>query len=217
MNNIQREDIFSTAIWKSPLPNFDDHKQVFLSALREKRKLDPTGVYKSNYGGYQSADDLVLCDELSPFFHFLMNVMVPSIINDCSMKVSSGMISQCWANFNDKLNTLNMPHTHSGVLSGVFYINLPEGSGKLVLPNKNSNHLWKGWQLIDFNRENIGLNPYVSPQHSPEIREGWIYVWHSHLEHYVTPNMIDVERVSVSFNIDLHFNQEPQAPAQIDK
>lgn len=217
MIGVMREDVFSTAIWKSPLPGFGDYKEIFLSALRKKRESDPIGIRNSNFAGYHSKDDLMLCEELAPFFRYLMNEMVPAVVADCSMTVNNGSLSGCWVNFNDKLNSINIPHKHDGILSGVFYVNLPPGSGKLVLTNDSCNDLWKGWQLINFNSESAESNPYIRPNHSPNAQEGWIYLWHSYLEHYVTPNIVDVERVSISFNINLCFKQESQTPIQVDK
>lgn len=201
--NIQRRDIFATAVWESSLPDFEKQKETIITALKGRRNQDPIGVYKSNYGGYQSVDDLTNCAELAPFFQHLMNNIVPSVINDCSMSVGTGSITQCWVNFNDRLNALNMPHTHGDVLSGAFYINLPIGSGNLVLQNRNVNDLWKGLRLIDLKDEKTIFNPYIKTHFAPPIVEGSIYVWHSYLEHYVVPNATDVERISISFNIDL--------------
>ena len=90
-----------------------------------------------------------------------------------------------WANINDKYN-YNAHHTHEGILSGVFYLHVPENSGRLILVDpavRNHNSVIKN--------SNYGIKPE---------RLACI-VFPSWLEHYVEPNQSDEYRISISFNI----------------
>lgn len=213
MNHVRTNDIFSTAIWDSKLPNFENLKVSFLDTLRLERKLNPEGVHKSNHNGYQSIDTLAVTyeQEFRPLFKHIMEVMVPEIIKDCGFFVSSGDISGCWANFNEGGYTSNEVHIHNGTLSGVFYINTPPGSGDLVFINSGINNLWGGIFLASNNmsgeRYVAPSNKYTAPFVHFKPQEGYIHIWNSSIPHYVNPNSADVERVSMSFNINL-FNKE---------
>jgi len=50
--------IFSTPIWNSEFPEFENQKQTFLKAVTEFREQNPQGIDKSNIVGYQSPMNL---------------------------------------------------------------------------------------------------------------------------------------------------------------
>lgn len=203
METVNTLEIFSTPMWESSLPNFQEHKESLVNFLREQRKNDPVGVTKTNLNGYQTGDqtnnNIITSEEFRPLFNHVMNVMMKTIIEDCKLAVSAGHILSCWANFNDKAQASNQIHAHDGVFSGVFYLNAPKGSGDIVFINEGLNPLWVGLQMSDTR----GANKYMTPYKHIVPEEGKIYIWNSALLHYVNPNAEDVERISMSFNIGL--------------
>jgi len=68
MNIIQ---VFSTPIWNSEFPDFQNQKQTFLEAVTEFREQNPEGIDKSNIVGYQSPMNLTNEPRLSPLFEFV--------------------------------------------------------------------------------------------------------------------------------------------------
>jgi len=192
MNIIQ---IYSTPIWESELPNFPDHREPFTSAVRLFRKSNPNGVHKSNAGdSYQSPMNLTTEPDLSPLFDFVGQMGKKASFDmqfvDCDVYISAA-----WVNFNDSRSAFQYHHVHQDTFSGVFYLKVPEESGKLVITNPGLNPIWQGAMLTDqknkFNADNIRIDPV----------EGQIYLWPSYLSHGVEPNNHDDERISISFDV----------------
>ena len=191
MNIIQ---VFSTPIWNSPLPGFVNYRQSFLDCVHEFRRKYETGISKSNINGYQSPMILTREPEMAPLFEYVCQMGMKAIFDlqlvDCDVYLSAA-----WVNFNESRNHYNAEHVHQDTFSGVFYLQIPEKSGKLSLTNPGLNALWQGALLIDnknkFNADRLKIEP----------EEGQIFVWPSYLSHAVEPNDHDETRISISFNI----------------
>lgn len=84
------------------------------------------------------------------------------------------MIFNIWLNLNYPLS-YNALHNHDGKYSGVFYVNIPEGSGNLIFPK---------------------LEETIVPE------PGMIVLMKSDLQHAVEPNLSDDIRISFAFNCD---------------
>jgi len=190
MNIIQ---IFSTPIWNSFLPDFSTHRQDFLDCVLEFRKTHES-IFKSNINGYQSPMFLTREPALGPLFEYVCQIGLKAIFDlqlvDCDVYLTAA-----WVNFNETRNHYNVEHVHQDTFSGVFYLQIPEKSGKLSLTNPGLNPLWQGAMLTDkknkFNADRIRIEP----------EEGQIFVWPSYLSHAVEPNDHDEARISISFNI----------------
>lgn len=192
MNIIQ---IFSTPIWESSLPNFVDHKEDFLKAVTEFREKNPEGVHKSNLGGgYQSPMNLTTEPALAPLFEFVCQMGLKAAFDLQFVNVDA-YITAAWVNFNDSRSCINYDHVHQDTFSGVFYLQIPEKSGKLVINNSGINPLWQGAMLPEkknkFNSDKLKMDPV----------EGHIFLWPSYLPHGVEPNDHDESRISISFNV----------------
>lgn len=192
MNLVQ---IFSTPIWESTLPDFDDHKTDFLAAVNEFRENNPEGVHKSNLGGgYQSPMNLTNEPRLAPLFDFVCQMGKKAAFDLQFVEVDT-FLTAAWVNFNDSRSSINYDHVHADTFSGVFYLQIPPKSGKLNITNPGINPLWQGTflskQKNKFNGDKIKLDPV----------EGHIFVWPSYLPHGVEPNDHDETRISISFNI----------------
>jgi uncharacterized protein (TIGR02466 family) len=190
MNIIQ---IFSTPVWNSYLPDFPTYRQEFLDCVKEFRKNNE-GISKSNINGYQSPMFLTREPALQPLFEYVCQIGLKAIFDlqlvDCDVYLTAA-----WVNFNESRNHYNAEHIHQDTFSGVFYLQIPEKSGKLSLTNPGLNPLWQGAMLTDkknkFNADRIRIDP----------EEGQIFVWPSYLSHAVEPNEHDETRISISFNI----------------
>ena len=106
-------------------------------------------------------------------------------------------ITEAWANFNDSRQAMNHQHIHSGVISGVFYIKTPPGSGRLAIVNPGMNCLWPGFSLARSKNEYTADAMYVTPV------EGELVLWPSYIPHCVETNNHDEPRISVAVNIML--------------
>ena len=92
-----------------------------------------------------------------------------------------------WAQLHRKYESTNK-HNHFNTnefqnqpnVSGVYYVQIPKGAGKLVL---------------EYN-----INQYQTRTHSIEPVVGNFFIFDSTLDHYVTKNLSDDLRVAISFN-----------------
>jgi uncharacterized protein (TIGR02466 family) len=191
MNIIQ---IFSTPVWESSYPDFTEHKQQFLDCVTQFRETHPEGISKSNINGYQSPMTLTQEQPMAPLFEYIAQMAMKSVF-DMQFVNCDVYITAAWANFNNSRNQYNCEHVHQDTFSGVFYLQVPENSGKIYFVNPGLNPLWQGAMLTDkknkFNADRLRIEP----------KEGQIFLWPSYLSHAVEPNNHDDTRISISFNV----------------
>lgn len=186
--------IYSTPVWESLYPNFDSDKQNFIDCVENFRKTHEQGIVRFNVNGYQSPINLTTEAPMAPLFEFIAQMAQKATFDlqfvDCAIYISAS-----WANFQDSRNQFMHEHLHQDTFSGVFYLQIPEGSGKLNLINPGINPLWQGSMLVDkknkFNADRLKIEP----------KEGQILLWPSYLTHSVDPNECDDTRISIGFNV----------------
>jgi len=185
--------IYSVPLWQSEYPEFEEHKDIFLNVIR-KYKEENISIQKSNISGYHSPETLQSVPELRPLFEYICQMAFKAVADldfiDCDIALTSA-----WLNINDTRQCMNGEHVHGEVFSGVFYLQAPEGSGKLVVQNPAINKMWKGCTLAlqknQFTGESIRIEPV----------DGNIIMFPSYIPHSVETNNHDEERISISFNI----------------
>jgi uncharacterized protein (TIGR02466 family) len=191
MNIIQ---IYSTPMWESQLPDFLTHKESFLECVKKFREQNPKGISKSNINAYQSPINLTKEPEMGFLFEYIAQMGMKAVF-DIQLVNCDVYITAAWVNFNEGRNQYNNEHIHQDTFSGVFYLQVPEKSGKLCLTNPGINPLWQGSMLVDrknkFNSDRLKIEPV----------EGQIFLWPSYLSHSVETNDHDETRISISFNI----------------
>ena len=114
--------------------------------------------------------------------------LVDSIIEEMTMDFYAAtkeniVVTNYWSHIHQKdMSTITHNHIPSYV-SSVLYVKIPENAGHIVF--------------------NTRSNPYSTPKGSKfEPEEGVYYMFPSFLDHYVTRNMSDDTRISLSFNFD---------------
>ena len=187
--------IYSTPLWQSEYPEFEEHKELFLTAVKEFREQNPTKeTPRSNVTGYQSVSTLQLVGEFRPLYEYICQMAYKAVADldfvDCDIA-----LTEAWLNVNGSRQCMNSEHVHGDVFSGVFYLQSPEGSGKLSLVNPGINRMWKGCQLVSQKNQFTGESIRIEPI------EGNIILFPSYLPHSVETNDHDEERISISFNI----------------
>ena len=114
--------------------------------------------------------------------------LVDSIIEEMRMDFYAAtkeniVVTNYWSHIHQKdMSTITHNHIPSYV-SSVLYVKIPENAGHIVFSSKS--------------------NPYDTP-HSTKFKpeEGVYYIFPSFLDHFVTRNMSDDIRISLSFNFD---------------
>lgn len=184
MKNNQH-NIFEVPLWGFVIRD-QKHQNINYTEKILELEQDGYGVKKSNFGGFQTQDNL---NTTEPIFKELVE-----ILNDLSNRIAKEYklrqqleVTELWGNVN-RYKDYNSAHIHSGVLSGVFYCKIPPESGKLIMCNpavRSDAH--------PFRIENFPVVP----------QELGCIFFPSWLEHYVEPNQSDEPRISISFNIDI--------------
>ena len=187
--------IYSVPLWQSEYPEFEEHKEIFFSAVKEYKEQTPTKeTPRSNIAGYQSPNTLQGVEELRPLFEYICQMGFKATADldfiDCDIA-----LTEAWLNVNDSRQCMNSEHIHGDVFSGVFYLQAPEESGKLSLVNPGINRMWDGCQLTNKKNQFTGESIRIEPV------EGNIILFPSYLPHSVETNDHDEERISISFNL----------------
>jgi len=175
--------LFPTPLWGFSLASRPHLAPACATALRALRAAD-AGVQKSNLLGWQSEDELHLeepFDEVSE----LVQAFVASQVAAAYPRVERFEMMSMWGNINPR-GAANLHHTHEHTLSGVFYLEVPEDSGRLT--------------LVDPRIRNLGLAG-EERNFSVAAQPGGVLLFPAWLEHFVGPNLSDHERLSVAFNL----------------
>ena len=175
--------LFATPIWGFVLKSEAYHALDYIDLIQEISQTEPSTV-KSNFGGYQTRDNLHQEGVLQEFIK-LLNSLVDEITTE--HKLPPLKLISMWGNINNKRD-FNGAHTHEGVISGVFYLKVPKNSGKLILCNPITRS-----HNSPIKHNNFGIQPENLA----------CILFPSWLEHYVEPSMSDEPRISISFNYDL--------------
>lgn len=182
-------EYFPTKIWVGKC-DLDNHK------LKEKIKefsLQQTGIEKSNVGGYQGHD---FYD--SEWFDAIAN-SIPSLEENPIKKIKIFN----WVNINSD-NHYNVRHSHfnsNNFLSGVYYVSVPENSGRIRFWDPRNSWITE----MPDNRYFDGGHAYYAIK--PE--DGMVIFFPSWLEHDVEPNLSGEERISIAFNIEADGHPNP--------
>ena len=177
-----QHNIFKVPIWGFILNDQQYQAQDYTDYILNMAEKEPSAK-KSNFGGWQSRDNIHETEGIFREFTSSLNKIANDILSE--MNCQPVKIKEMWANVNGPY-CHNGAHTHSGILSGVFYLQVPANSGKLVLINpavRSDGHLL---------RES---NYPITPEKLACI------MFPSWLEHYVESNLSNDMRISISFNI----------------
>jgi uncharacterized protein (TIGR02466 family) len=185
MKDIQ-ETIFGVPIWGFIMQEQKYQSRDYVDCIFEIKDSNPS-VKKSNFGGYQTHDNLHKIPVFREFVTSLEKIGANIFSEYTDNKIQNMQITELWGNINNH-GDFNGAHVHGGVLSGVFYIKTPINCGKLIFKNpavRSDAHLIR---MKDY--------PIIPEPLACIIFPSW-------LEHYVEPNMSDEERISLSFNLNV--------------
>ena len=163
-----------------------------------KLALESDGLQISNYGGWHSEFLNPTVSELAPLFdNILERVYITA--KSSGFKPSLGVkLQSSWVNLNRK-HDFNLSHRHPGsIFSGVYYIKVPENSGRIVFENPIAEHsLTIGPEVVE------EYNHFTSDAWKLQPTEGKLIIFPSWLRHSVEPNLSNDDRISLAFNCTL--------------
>ena len=169
------------------------------------RKNDPIGRSRSNNGsGWQSNDGV----NERPIFQSMING-IEKVFNKEVFPFYAGNKSKdfklhhgnYWVNINYK-NSYNNVHSHPGCwYSGVFYLQVPNetrGSGCLQFISGQAKYMQDFTHASRRDADNFVVDP----------AEGDLFLFPSAMLHYVEPNEVDFDRISIAFNHEFQYLDE---------
>jgi uncharacterized protein (TIGR02466 family) len=186
----QAFDLFPTRIWQIPLTQLTPHFTDWVKLITAMRAAAPVPAGRTNRGGWNSVDHAVMHQPafsvlLQTVRHYCMQAFAEMGFNAPAFEVQS------WVNIHDR-GGFNFQHMHEGaLLSGTFYLQVPEGSGALVFKDPRPG------VLNSYARGN-GANAYKDIQLRPSA--GLLVLFPHWLEHFVEPHANDVPRICIPFN-----------------
>ena len=186
----QAFDLFSTRIWQIPLHALAPHFAAWVDAILAMRAAAPVPAGRTNRGGWNSVDNAVLQQPIFAELRQAIRHYCGQAFNEMGVG-SPAFELQSWVNIHDR-GGFNFQHMHEGaLLSGTFYLQVPEGSGALVFKDPRAG------VLNSYARGN-GANAYKDIQLRPLA--GLLVLFPHWLEHFVEPHENDVMRICIPFN-----------------
>jgi uncharacterized protein (TIGR02466 family) len=192
----KRDDWFPTSIWSFDGEDNAALNVALLQAIYEERARDTAGMTgRSSSLSWHSQDDL----HRRPAFEPLMRQIIRNVSEVIRFqewdltRLTPGIVN-CWAIVHGR-HGYNRVHTHPhSYLSGVYYVQAPEGSGDLYFEDPRSAHVMTMPPVLR-------QTPATFQKVTYPPRAGRMLVFPAWVPHGVEPNLSDGDRVCLSFNI----------------
>jgi len=183
------ELLFPTPVFLDFYPDMDEENNTIIAVAQE---LPPSGIRKTNIGGFQSTDDFIrhpVCRELVARIDQSLEAIQKNLNIVQTLVIAGG-----WININRKRD-YNARHVHPrSYLSGVYYLKGDEQTGGLVFHTPLAA---KEMLDPDFTKQPPFL--WDTAQYNP--LPGRCLFFPSWLQHSVFANDTDEDRISISFNV----------------
>ena len=188
--------LFPSVIHELKVDNFKSIKKELIEFVYDQHQRDSVGVDFTNVGGWQSQQvygtyNNILLDTVTTTLisYFKKNVL------DMSQEIK---VDNFWININKK-GDHNIPHNHPGChIAGVFWIRSPPGCGNLEM--QSPHHFTSSAEMRMYTEEFQKKSNAYPVYEFPPI-EGSILLFPASINHRVTPNQSDGDRISAAFNL----------------
>ena len=184
--------MFPTFVWKNHL-KLDAQKSVnsnILKAVGEMRRDSPT---QTAGRVWQSTHELLKVDAFREL-GLCINDAAKSVLTFLRISNEKLVITGCWVNVSEKGGSHGV-HSHpNNFLSGVYYVQTQPGADTICFHDPRI-------QTGIIRPPVTELTAYNTDQVVVQVNSGTLILFPSYLQHSVSPNESDEERVSVSFNM----------------
>ena len=179
MAQLKEGIIFPTNFYTADL--FNEHQNQKYKNFLIELSMRTEGERRSNRNGWQSDTFLWREEIFKPLLDEALNASQIIAKNLSNKELPQMVVRAMWGNINPK-GGFNFTHVHpSGWLSGVYYIQLPEGNNEIVFQDP------RPARMMDFQRSSLVKDEYFS--HYPKVGE--LLLFPSWLPHFVSPNTSD--------------------------
>tara|TARA_B100000780_G_C20880171_1_gene350131 strand:- start:22 stop:609 length:588 start_codon:yes stop_codon:yes gene_type:complete len=191
MTELKAHVWWPTFIWQADM---SDEQKPELKKVRDfllnEKKLEPEGVKKTNYGGWQSKTYKEWPEQFK-----ILSDKIDSTVEICRTQIGVPelKLKNFWCNINT-FGDYNTLHNHRGsILSGVFYVDVPdENMGKINFERSDD----IAYYLPSLENYNNFTGERAS--YSPET--GRFLLFPSWVKHSVDGCVSKKNRISISFN-----------------
>ena len=194
-------NIFPISIHSITVNDFHEVKNTLVEDCYNWRKNDPSGRQVSNQaGGWQS--EYQSLRNMNPI---LDSTISTSLMNYLPIRKNILFSVGGWLNINPP-GAYNRIHCHPNChLSGVFWIKSPDKSGDIIFEHPNTFSSFV---------ENLSYSPKfklannTDHMYSCEPVEGKMIIFPSYLNHEVSINESDEDRISYAFNVNFNLRDK---------
>ena len=191
---IFKQDWWATPIWYFDIPQETVDYLKIEKECYQTQKVD-VGNKISNVGGYQS-NNIFINNALPEIKNLLLTVeeSAKHWYSDFGVKPQfSGKIDNCWININST-NSYNKSHVHQqSIFSGVYYVKASNNSGSIIFNNQSD----RDFILQTFTNQNM----YTASDINYDAVVGRVIIFPSWIQHSVSLNQSDEDRISIAFNM----------------
>jgi len=180
-----------------------------LKKLSYDIKNNSTGRIISNSGGWQSNDIFDLDNIDIKMLVSEINIHINKFSKELGI-IPELSVSNFWININNTGST-NNNHVHpKSILSGCFYVDVPENSGDIVFihPIGNLMESYLGYWNLNFGEDIRSDSIFLNTKWQIHTNPNCLLIFPSWIEHKVTRNENMNDRISISFNTKPVYNRE---------
>ncbi len=206
-------------IWQD---NFEKEKYYHKYLIEKELEDDPIGRKISNIGGYQTKDNLNHREEYNKLVEIIEQQSIQihqelELIPEVKFTIINMWGNINWSGHHNSLHQHTNPPSEdrissSSVISGIYYLQLPESSGKTGFMKHKVNYSNLSMEPSMVKIPEIFLKNYnnklLKSNYEYEAQEGDLLMFFSDVLHYVSPSNIENNRrITISFNLGLELNK----------
>jgi len=187
---MQPFDLFATRIWQAPLDALTDQIPAWIAEVVALRAASPEPAGRTLRQGWNSQDERVLERPAFADLRTAVRSCCAQSLREMGVEAAPFEL-QSWVNLHDQ-GGFNFPHIHEGsLLSGSVYLQIPPGSGPLVLRDPRP-------QVASSPVKGSGPNGHMDVHLWPQA--GLLVLFPCWLEHFVEPHQGETARIAIAFN-----------------
>ncbi len=196
---VTEEYLFPSIVWHADIAGAVQMNRQLIADISELR-TSIKSIKRSNELGWHSPTNMHKRDMFKPLCDCI-DGMAATIADSMNMRRDRQLVIETfWVNINPKY-AYNALHEHpESVVSGVYYVQSDEKSGHLRFRDPRAGKRMNPWPVAEDKKSDQRHWDRVS--HKPIA--GRLIMFPSWLEHDVEANLSDQERISISFNMNLH-------------
>lgn len=184
------EDLFPTRLWRFDLSGLESHFDGWVKTIEQWRaeQAEPRG--RSNRMGWNSQPTVFTRPEFAPL-KSVVSKAFGHAIQEMKPTATQKVVLEAWANVHDT-GGFNVLHMHPNcVLSGCFYLHVPDGAGAISFRDPRPGVVMAGF---------AGTGANCQKPHKILPKAGELLLFPHWLEHLVEPNEAPTPRYSIAIN-----------------